>query len=264
MRSKHSKNFNRSHFLTQNLLASNLAFPLKKTTQTLLYMVGILVFVSVATQTAFFLLQDYPLSGLRWFITNKLSVNGEQSIPALYSSISLFACGVLFWIIACYKQKLKDKYTSSWKALFVIFTYLALDELLSFHEYLSTPFRKLGFDGVLYYAWVIPGMIAVGIFCIAFYRFFQHLPRFLKRLMLLAIFTFVGGAIFVEILGGYYKYLYGRDNLGYFLIATIEESMEMLGVVILIHGLLTYIQQLGIDAVKVGFHVTEQTLRELK
>ena len=264
MISKQSAKFNPSNSFNPDFLSFKSGISAKKITQLLLYLVGILVLLSVVSQTAVFLLEGLPMGGLRRFIASKLSVNGEQSIPALYSSISLFFCGVLFWIIACYKQKLKDKYTSSWKALFVIFTCLALDELLSFHEYLSTPFRKLGFDGILHYAWVIPGLIAVGIFCIAFYRFFQHLPRFLKRLILLAIFTFVGGAIFVEIVGGYYRYLYGKDNLGYFLIATIEESMEMIGVVILIHGLLTYIQQLGIDAVKLNFHVTQQTLRELK
>ncbi|MGB3403882.1 MAG: hypothetical protein WBA77_14435 [Microcoleaceae cyanobacterium] len=264
MKSNQSSRVNQFTSLNSDFFSLKSGISAKKITQFLLCLVGIQVLFSVVSQTAVFLLEDYPLNGLRLFIAQKLSVNGEQSIPALYSSISLFFCGVLFWIIGQYKQRLKDKYTSSWKWLFVVFTYLALDELLSFHEYLSTPFRKLGFDGILHYAWVIPGLIAVGIFCAAFYRFFQHLPRFLKRLILLAIFTFVGGAIFVEIAGGYYRYLYGRDNLGYYLIATIEESMEMIGVVILIHGLLTYIQQLGIDAVKLNFHVTDETLRDLK
>jgi hypothetical protein len=233
----------------------------KKTTRFLLYTVAILVALSSLSQAAVYFLPDFILRDL---IARKLTVSGEQNFPALYSSIALFFCSVLFFIIFKFKSRLKDKYTLSWKALSFIFVYLSLDELLSFHENLTTPFRQLGFGGILNYAWVVPGIVAVGIFCLVFYRFFQHLPQYMKRLMLFAFFVFLGGAIVTEIIGGYYEYLYGRENLGYFLIATIEESMEMLGIVILIHALLTYIKQLGIDAFKIDFHMNDQTLRELK
>ncbi len=251
MKSNQSSLFNTSISLDSDVFSLKYGISAKKVTRFLLCVIGILVILSVVTQAAVYVLPNFPL---RYFIARKLSVNGEQSIPALYSSLTLFFCSVLFWIIAQYKQKLKDRYTRSWKALSVIFTYLALDELLSFHEYLSEPLKKLGVDGVLHYAWVIPGMIGVGIFCVIFYRFFQHLPRYMKRLILLAICTFVGGAIFVEVLGGYYRFLYGKENLGYFLIATVEELMEMVGVVFLIHALLLYIQQMGMNSFNLKFN----------
>ncbi|MGB3403881.1 MAG: hypothetical protein WBA77_14430 [Microcoleaceae cyanobacterium] len=212
--------------------------------------------LSTISEGSVYLLPDFLF---RETIASKLTVAGEQSFPALYSSLALFFCSCLLWIITQYKKKLRDKYILSWKTLSYIFCYLALDELLSFHETLTIPFQKLGFDGILHYAWVVPGIIGVVIFCLAFYRFFQHLPRYMKRLLLLAFSIFIGGAIFTEILGGYYQYLYGRENLTYFLIATVEESMEMIGILIFIHALLTYIEKIGINKVNFLLNVSQSS-----
>jgi hypothetical protein len=227
-----------------------------KVTRFLLYIVGILVILSMLGNIAVHFLPDFPLRDL---FAGKFALNKEQTVPTLYSSLALFFCSVLFWVIAQHKAHLQDKYTISWKALSVIFTYLALDELLSLHESFSKPLHQLGVNGILYNAWVIPGIIVVGIFCVIFYRFFKHLPRYMQRLMLLAISTFVGGAIVIEVVGGYYEYLNGRQNLGYALLTTIEESMEMLGVIIMIHALLLYIDQMGINAINVKFNVIHKT-----
>ncbi|MGB3532604.1 MAG: hypothetical protein WBA13_03700 [Microcoleaceae cyanobacterium] len=248
---------NQSNDLQSDFCGFKLSISPRKVTGFLLIVVGVLVILSLISQLAVNLLPSFPLGGLRAFIASKLSVDQEQSFPALYSSISLFFCSILFLIIAQNKSKTKDKYTVFWKNLFVIFTLLALDELLSFHEYLSNPLRKLGFDGIFHYAWVIPGFLIVGIFCIVFYRFFQHLPRYMKRYTLWAMLTFIGGAIFVETVGGYYQYLHGKNSIGYLLIATTEEVMEMIGVIILIHGLLTYIEKTGINKINFQLNVSQ-------
>ncbi len=218
---------------------------------------GALIILSIASTLAVNLLSTFPLGGLRGFIASKLSVDQEQSLPALYSSISLFFCAILFLIIAQHKQKLKDNYTSSWKILFITFIVLALDNISIFHKYLSMPMLNIGFDGIFHYAWVIPGLIVVVIFCSIFYRFFQHLPRFMKRSIVLAILIFVGGAIFVETAGGYYKYLHGSDSIDYLFITTVEELMEMIGVIILIHALLTYIERIEINKVNFQLNVSQ-------
>lgn len=261
MKTNHNFLLNDSTQFNSKDLSFILSIFAKKITRFLLYTVAILVILSTLTQAATYILPDFIL---RDFIARKLSLFEEQSFPTLYSSITLFFCSVLFWMIAQYKSKLKDKYTFSWKSLSFIFIYLSLDELLSFHEHLTIIFRQLGFDGVLHYAWVVPGLIGIGIFCIIFYRFFMHLPQYMKQLTLLAFSVFIGGAIVAEMMGGYYKYLYGKENLGYFLIATIEESMEMLGVIILIHALLTYLERIGLDTINIQLKVSQSYLKTHK
>jgi hypothetical protein len=256
MKSQPQHQFNQSSSSHADSLSFQSSISAWQVTRFLLYIVGILVLLSILGHGALYLLPDFPL---RDFLAGKFALNEEQTFPTLYSSIALFFGAVLFWTIAQHKAQLKDKYTLSWKALSGIFTYLAIDELLSIHEHFSKPMHKLGIDGILHNAWVIPGIIVVGIFCVIFYRFFRHLPRYMQRLMLLAISIFIGGAIIVEVVGGYYKYLYGEQNLGYALITTIEESMEMIGVVILIHALLLYIDQMGINAINVKFNVIRKT-----
>lgn len=45
----------------------------------------------------------------------------------------------------------------------------------------------------------------------------------------------------MELVGGHYAELHGSDNLTYHLIATLEESLEMAGVITFIWALLVYI-----------------------
>ena len=45
----------------------------------------------------------------------------------------------------------------------------------------------------------------------------------------------------MELPGAYYSELYGRENLTYSLITTLEESLEMLGLILFIRALLDYL-----------------------
>lgn len=119
---------------------------------------------------------------------------------------------------------------------------LSLDEFMSFHERLIEPLQNsLNTSGFLYYAWVIPGTIFVLIFLLAFLRFITTLPTKIKRLFIIAGTIYVSGAIGMEMLGGYYTNLYGEKNIIYAILTTIEEFLEMLGIVIFIYALMSYI-----------------------
>ena len=52
--------------------------------------------------------------------------------------------------------------------------------------------------------------------------------------------VYVGGAIGMEMIGGFYQDVYGYD-LTYVLLQTIEEVGEMLGIVIFIYALCYYL-----------------------
>ena len=52
---------------------------------------------------------------------------------------------------------------------------------------------------------------------------------------------FLSGAIGLELVGGAYVAAHGAINMSYVLIATVEETLEMVGAAVLLYGLLAYI-----------------------
>jgi hypothetical protein len=59
--------------------------------------------------------------------------------------------------------------------------------------------------------------------------------------MVLAGLVFVGGAVGLEALGGWYVDRFGREEPGYGLLVTVEELLEMLGVAAFIYAVLRHL-----------------------
>ncbi|RUR83400.1 hypothetical protein ACF3DV_15570 [Chlorogloeopsis fritschii PCC 9212] len=253
LKSEYEKQSN--HFIKQNSQTknrytdlANTAFPLqkilvhlspKKTLQFLIVLIVGLCLVSIAGQLTLYFLPDYSS---REFFAFLFNVDEETNIPSLYSAYALLVCSILLFLIASAKKIAGEAYISHWKSLSFIFMALSLDEFMSFHERLIEPLQNsLNTSGFLYYAWVIPGTIFVLIFLLAFLRFITTLPTKIKRLFIIAGTIYVSGAIGMEMLGGYYTNLYGEKNIIYAILTTIEEFLEMLGIVIFIYALMSYI-----------------------
>jgi hypothetical protein len=158
------------------------------------------------------------------------------------------------------KKKQGDRYFPHWKALSIIFVLFALDESLSFHELLIIPdLRKaLHLGGIFYFIWVIPGTAFVLVTALNYFKFLLDLPSQTRYLFMLAGGFYVGGALGMEMLGGYYADLVGSQrNLIYGIIANTEEIFEMVGVLIFIYVLLAYIGSY-IQDINVGFKVLDE------
>jgi hypothetical protein len=68
-----------------------------------------------------------------------------------------------------------------------------------------------------------------------------HLPRKIRGLFLLAALLYVGGALGLEMVSGVIVSQFGNHNIVFMFFTTIEETLEMTGVIVLIYGLLDYI-----------------------
>ena len=165
----------------------------------------------------------------------------EKSIPTLYSTLALLFASTLLSIIAITHKRNGSAYLS-WLGLAFIFLFLSIDEIVRLHERLISPVREsLNTSGVLYYAWLIPYGVALIAFVIAYLKFLTELPRNIMILFVVSGATYVLGAVGFEMVGGRHAELYGIDNLLYSFFYTCEEFLEMLGIVIFIYALLTYI-----------------------
>ncbi len=171
-------------------------------------------------------------------------VDEEANIPTWYSSIALLYSSLLLATIGKVKWDQGDRFRWHWCVLSGIFLLLSIDEVSMLHEYPIDPLRNtLGAGGLLYFTWVIPGMIFVAAVGIGFLKFLIHLPARTRYLFLVAGAVFVGGAIGVEMLSGIEADARTQFSLTYALIVTVEEMMEMLGIVLFIYALSDYISR---------------------
>jgi hypothetical protein len=177
----------------------------------------------------------------RWI--SLFNLDREINYPSWYSSFTLLFCGILLGIIAAAKKKQGYRYFRHWKVLGFIFVFFSLDEILSLHEILIIDdLRKaLNLGGLFYFIWVIPGAIFVLLTALAYLKFLLHLPQKTRELFLLAGSIYVGGALGMEMVCGYYADVVGQRNLIYGLMVSVEEILEMIGVIVFIYALLSYI-----------------------
>ena len=169
-------------------------------------------------------------------------LDGEVSVPTWYSSSALLLCSALLAGIALAKRIAGDRYALSWSALWIIFLYLSLDEGAQIHEQSIRPLRSaFNAGGFFYYTWVVPGAAFVFVFVLAYLKFLAHLPTKTRYLFLVAGALYVGGALGMELLGGRHADLYGIYNMSYVMLVTGEEVLEMLGVIVFIYALLSYL-----------------------
>lgn len=170
------------------------------------------------------------------------NLNSEENIPAFFSTLMLVFSSILLAVIACAVKKSNAPYFYHWLGLSLIFLFLSMDESLSFHESMTVPLRKgLNTSGFLFYAWVIPYAIALLILILLYLKFFISLPAKTRNLLIIAAVLYIVGVIGIELLGGRIDEQVGRHNPTYVVYSTIEELLEMGGIIVFIYALMNYI-----------------------
>ncbi len=171
----------------------------------------------------------------------------EQNLPTLYSTFLLFAASLLNFFIFFIPVTLSKKSAKwYWFLLGVIFIFLGIDEMLQIHDRLNyfKPLQKLSHGNeFLYYTWVIPYSPAVLVVGLLFIRFVLSLPKVIRNKFLIAAFVYVGGALGFEFPESFVHVNYGMNGvtIAERILYTVEETMEMTGVILFINALLKYI-----------------------
>ncbi|AFZ08484.1 hypothetical protein Osc7112_4159 [Oscillatoria nigro-viridis PCC 7112] len=209
-------------------------------TQFLLRVVTCLAVLSFLSQISLYYLPDYPL---REYLAKVFNVDAERNLPTFYSFLALLFSSLLLGAIAYAKNLDSDRYKNHWKILSFIFLYLSLDEAGQLHEKFIDPTRSLlNGSGFLYFTWIVPFGLLVVIFLLSYSKFVFHLPVSTRKLFVAACALYIAGAIGMEIPGGYLFSTMGMESVPYLIVASIEELLEMLGIVVFIHALMSYIK----------------------
>jgi hypothetical protein len=173
-----------------------------------------------------------------------VTLDGENNIPALFSTALLAGSALLLGFIGALERDRQARDARRWLLLSAGFVLMALDESLALHERLIDPVRGLlgGRDlGVLYFAWVLPAIALAGALGLFFLPFLLRLPRRTAVAFAVAAAIYLGGAVGVELPEGLWRESHGHRNAVYHLLVSLEEGLEMAGIVLFIHALLEYL-----------------------
>ena len=170
------------------------------------------------------------------------SVAGEGKLPTFYSGVTLLAAAALLGLIAAHARS--GGFRFHWAGLGVIFALMAMDEMVSIHELSSGVLRSfLGITGgPLYHAWVLPAIFFLVFLALAYFRFLAALPARSCVLFVTAGVIYIAGVLGMEMAGSAYVAAHGQD-LAYGVLATVEEVLEMSGIVVFLYGLMDHLER---------------------
>jgi hypothetical protein len=221
--------------------ATNLTLDPRKITLILAALAIVLIFASIMGD-----ILEYSIPNDRAAIrfNKKFNVDLEMTVPTYFNALILLFSGVLLTIIALLKRKTRDPNTIHWFILAFLFWFMAMDETISLHEFLIKPLRDaFNTSGFLYFAWVIVAIPLLIMLALTYRKFIQALPKWARILILLAGTIYVASALGIEMVGGWYFERFGGNQIPYIVLTTIEETLEMAGILIFIYALLRYLSE---------------------
>ncbi len=163
-------------------------------------------------------------------IIGYLDVEAERSLYTWYSTCILLLTG---FIASCHADRVgrHGPHFRQWVGIGVLFVYLSADEMLSIHEKLSAiGGRIVEPTGFFRYAWVVPGLFLVAVVAFALFSLVKDLPKRQRFWTIVSGAVFLGGAVGMEMISGKIAFALSRDTLLYQAVNSLEEAMEVIGV----------------------------------
>lgn len=172
----------------------------------------------------------------------------ESNFPTLFNGLLLAMASFLaFSISRCLKARGGSDLTFSWKAAGFVLAFMCLDELCHIHESIGwILMTRVETEGAIDWPWVIPyGILALAVAGF-FMRFFFKLQPKYRAYLAIAGGLYVGAAIGLEMMEAMHLEGVndageeGQYSLGFAILYSIEESLEMIAVMIAISGFMAY------------------------
>ena len=195
----------------------------------------LLIVIHITILAIYFIINDPE----KFDFVRLFDLDMERNVPTLFSSAILLISAFLFYLLSKTSHERDKGNRKGWLGLSWIFVFLAFDESAKIHENIGDYTENfVEASGFLYYPWVISYGILVAILGAIYLPFFRRMERKVFYSFMFAAAIFLTGAIGLEMLGAAEASAHGDDTMLYCFYYTIEESMEMFGVIYLISILL--------------------------
>ena len=168
---------------------------------------------------------------------DSLNMDRELNLPTLFSSSLLLISALLMQRLG---HNSNPDAADDWRLLSKIFIFLALDEALQIHEILIIPGLRHQVHPALASTWVVPYAALALIMLWKFRSFLGSIPRATATGLLRSGAVYVGGAIGMEMIGSFAvrSSLIRLHSPWYGAITGLEEALELVGIILLIHALM--------------------------
>jgi hypothetical protein len=165
------------------------------------------------------------------------NLDSEANAPTWFSSLLLLGCSALLWAIGRGRRQQALGGAARWTGLALVFTLLSLDEMAGIHEMLLNTLRDVGGPAVLVAG--ITLLAGLGL-VLLFASILRDLPGRVRVGLLLGVGVYVLGAAVLEAADQRFSASTPDAPLAYALLTTVEEVLEMVGLVMLLHTLMGY------------------------
>lgn len=209
---------------------------------------ALLLCASMAGQTMRFVFDRDSVFGL----VQLFNVDMERNIPTFFTVMIALGNALLLLVVGLNSRSTAPHETWYWYVLAAGFVFIGYDEGFQVHEKLIAPMRSImGSEGpgIFHFGWVVPAIALVCVLGLIFLKFLLKLAALMQRRLLTAAVLYLGGCLGMEMLDGAYAAAFGM-NYTYSLLVTIEEGLEMAGMIMLTHTLLCH---LASQAVEISF-----------
>ena len=169
-------------------------------------------------------------------------LDNGQNIPTLFSFALLIMCSLFLAAISIQECLLRAEWRYHWVFLSAVIFLMSFDEAASVHErFVPLIWNGLDASGWLFDAWVISGGAFVVLVTLAYLRFVMALPQPFSMLFAVSAVLYTVGALGFDMIGGAYAAENGMETFAYHFIATVEETLEMIGLAVFSFALLLFL-----------------------
>lgn len=197
----------------------------------------------------FNLLFEPPIHGFLVWLQTFVSMDLEQNLPTWFVSILAASCGALFAAIAIWNWKNVSRLKgANWTLLAIAAFMVSLDEFTVLHERVGGLLMRQDFTyeiPVLYVRpWTIAALTLLPLLLLVLLPFLRTLPRKTLSGLVAAGFVYASGAVGVELITAEIYRSWDWPSASLYMPA-LEESLEMLGFVVLQRVLLDHMAEHG-------------------
>lgn len=181
--------------------------------------------------------------GLKATFLELFLVNNEGKVPTWYSTLALASSALLAAAIAYASIRGRGPFGVRWLLLALVFVAMSFDEFAELHPTVGGPLPELvgTSGGTIGFGWVANGALFVTLFGLLYADLLIRLPDPTRILLLVGGAAFVAGALGMEVVGGRIADSRGMDGAAYAVAASVEELLEMTGIVLVICALWCYL-----------------------
>ena len=201
--------------------------------------IAILVLLHAVAVAAGLRIHDNP------YAYRVIHLDSEVSVGTWFAQVLWLAAAVLLGTIAGAGRRAGDRWWRHWVGLSVVAVYLSVDEGAAVHEQATPVVRRLtGLSGGIFGpTWIVAAAVVGLVLLLVYARFIVALPPRTRNLLALGAAVVVAGSAGAEIVNVLYAGGRGTHSVGYQVLAGLEESLETLGVGIVVAALLDHMRR---------------------